>query len=167
MASDTLTRGSVFAASLRRRTPAPTIRSADNEILALRARKSAAEEALVRRSVAITSKSVNDAIRNIRPGMREADVQALIESGFRSGGGDAHPGFATNVSAGMNATTAHHRADEAVLEAGKLVLMDVGASYHGYSADVTRTVPEFSTKSAASSPSTAAVTVSVPPSMIC
>jgi Xaa-Pro aminopeptidase len=84
---------------------------------------------------------VNNAIRNIHPGVHEYDVQAMIESGFRSGGGDSHPGFATNVSAGMNSTTAHHRADDAPLEAGKLVLMDVGAAYQGYSADVTRTVP--------------------------
>ncbi len=139
--NDTLTRGSVFAATLRRRVPAPTIRSADTEILALRGRKSAAEEQLVRRSAAITSQSVNNAIRNIRPGLHEYDVQAMLEAGFRSGGGDSHPGFATNVSAGMNSTTAHHRADDAPLEAGKLVLMDVGAAYHGYSADVTRTVP--------------------------
>ena len=139
--NDTLTRGSVFAAALRRRAPVPTIRSADNEILALRGRKSAAEEQLVRRSAAITSESVNNAIRSIHPGLHEYDVQAMLEAGFRSGGGDAHPGFATNVSAGMNSTTAHHRAAEAPLEAGKLVLMDVGAAYQGYSADVTRTVP--------------------------
>jgi Xaa-Pro aminopeptidase len=139
--NDTLTRGSVFAAALRRRTPSPTIRSADNEILALRGRKSAAEEQLVRRSTAITSQSVNNAIRNIHPGLHEYDVQAMLEAGFRSGGGDSHPGFATNVSAGMNSTTAHHRAADAPLEAGKLVLMDVGAAYQGYSADVTRTAP--------------------------
>jgi Xaa-Pro aminopeptidase len=139
--NDTLTRGSVFAATLRRRSPAPTIRSADTEILALRGRKSAAEEQLVRRSTAITSQSVNNAIRNIHPGLHEYDVQAMLEAGFRSGGGDSHPGFATNVSAGMNSTTAHHRADDAPLEAGKLVLMDVGAAVQGYSADVTRTVP--------------------------
>jgi len=139
--NDTLTRGSVFVAALRRRTPAPTILSADSAILALRGRKSAAEEQLVRRSAAITSQSVNNAIRSIRPGLHEYDVQAMLESGFRSGGGDSHPGFATNVSAGMNSTTAHHRADDAPLVAGKLVLMDVGAAYQGYSADVTRTVP--------------------------
>ena len=139
--NDTLTRGSVFAATLRRRNPTPVIRSADTEILALRGRKSAAEEQLVRKSAAITAQSVNNAIRNIHPGLHEYDVQAMIESGFRSGGGDSHPGFATNVSAGINSTTAHHRADTALLEAGKLVLMDVGAAYQGYSADVTRTVP--------------------------
>ena len=95
----------------------------------------------MRRATAITSESVTNAIRNIHPGLHEYDVQAMLEAGFRSGGGDSHPGFATNVSAGMNSTTAHHRADTAPLEAGSLVLMDVGAAYQGYSADVTRTVP--------------------------
>lgn len=139
--TDTLTRGWVLAAGLRRRLPHVSIRSADVELLALRARKSEAEQALLRRAASITAQSVNDAIRGIRPGQHEYHVQSAIEGGFRSRGGDAHPGFATNVSAGMNATTAHHRAAEAVLESGALVLMDVGAAYEGYSADVTRTVP--------------------------
>ncbi|MEP6692107.1 MAG: aminopeptidase P family protein [Gemmatimonadaceae bacterium] len=139
--NDTLTRGSVFAAALNRRTPAPVIRTADPELLALRARKSAAEQLLVRRSAEITAQSVNEAIHGIKPGQHEYDVQAAIESGFRTRGGDTHTGFATNVSAGINSTTAHHRAADAPLEAGKLVLMDVGAAYQGYSADLTRTVP--------------------------
>ena len=70
--TDTLTRGSVFASALRLRTPAPTIRSADNEILALRGRKSAAEEQLVRRSADITAKSVNNAI--LHDGRHEVDL---------------------------------------------------------------------------------------------
>jgi Xaa-Pro aminopeptidase len=139
--TDTLTRGSVFASALRHRLPNAIVRSADAELLALRARKSAAEQALVRRAASITAQSVNDAIRGIRPGQHEYEVQAAIEAGFRSRGGDAHPGFATNVSAGINSTTAHHRAADATLESGALVLMDVGAAHEGYSADVTRTVP--------------------------
>ncbi|MEP6730459.1 MAG: aminopeptidase P N-terminal domain-containing protein [bacterium] len=139
--TDTLTRGYVFASTLRRRLPSATIQSADAEILALRARKSETEQVLIHKSAEITSQSVNDAIRSIRPGQHEYHVQAMIESGFRSRGADAHPGFATNVSAGMNSTTAHHRAAEAVLEGGAMVLMDVGAAYQGYAADLTRTVP--------------------------
>lgn len=146
---DTLTRGWTFAAALPRRTPGVVIRSADTTILALRARKSPAEQALVRRSAAITSASVNDAIRAIAPGQHEYDVQARIEAGFRSGGGDPHPGFATNVSAGINSTAAHHRAGDALLTNGALVLMDVGASFQGYAADVTRTVPVSGTFSPA------------------
>ena len=72
--------------------------------------------------------------------MREYEIQASIESGFRSRGAD-RPGFATNVSAGANATIVHHRAADDVAEAGALVLMDVGAAWQGYTADITRTVP--------------------------
>jgi Xaa-Pro aminopeptidase len=146
---DTLTRGWTFAAALRRRTPGAFVRSADTTILALRARKSPAEQALVRRAASITSASVDDAIRAIAPGQHEYDVQARIEAGFRSGGGDPHPGFATNVSAGVNSTAAHHRAGDALLTSGALALMDVGASFHGYAADVTRTVPVSGTFSPA------------------
>jgi Xaa-Pro aminopeptidase len=138
---DSLTRAAAFVGALRRRSPAPEVRWADSTILALRAKKTDGELALIRESARITSESVNDAIRGIRPGQHEYSVQAAIESGFRARGGDTHTGFATNVSAGENSTTAHHRAGDAPLEAGKLVLMDVGAAYQGYSADLTRTVP--------------------------
>ena len=137
---DSLTRGAAFAAALRRRTPAPTLRSADAQLDALRARKSDAERALLRRAAEVTSASLRETIARMRPGMREYEIQASIEAGFRSRGAD-RPGFATNVSAGANATIVHHRAADDVAEAGALVLMDVGAAWQGYTADVTRTVP--------------------------
>ncbi len=138
---DSLTRAVAFVGGLRRRAPAPDVRWADSIVLALRARKSDAELALIRESARITSESVNDAIAGIRPGQHEYSMQAAIEAGFRARGGDTHTGFATNVSAGANATTAHHRAADAPLETGTLVLMDVGAAVEGYSADLTRTAP--------------------------
>ena len=137
---DSLTRGASFAATLRRRTPAPTLRSADAQLDALRARKSDAERAMLRRAAEVTSASLRETIARMRPGMREYEIQASIESGFRTRGAD-RPGFATNVSAGANATIVHHRAADDVAEAGALVLMDVGAAWQGYTADITRTVP--------------------------
>ena len=88
----------------------------------------------------MTSESLRETIARMRPGMREYEIQASIEHGFRSRGAD-RPGFATNVSAGVNATIVHHRASEDVADAGELVLMDVGAAWQGYTADITRTVP--------------------------
>ena len=137
---DSLTRGAAFSAALRRRTPAPMLRSADAHLDSLRARKSDAEMALIRRAAEVTSAALRETIARIRPGMREYEIQASIEHGFRSRGAD-RPGFATNVSAGVNATIVHHRASDDVAEAGALVLMDVGAAWQGYTADVTRTVP--------------------------
>ena len=137
---DSLTRGGAFAAALRRRTPAPVLRSADEQLDSLRARKSDAERALLRRAAEVTSASLRETIARMRPGMREHEIQASIEAGFRSRGAD-RPGFATNVSAGVNTTIVHHRAADDVAEAGALVLMDVGAAWQGYTADITRTVP--------------------------
>jgi Xaa-Pro aminopeptidase len=139
-APDSLTRGSAFAAQLRRRTPAPELRAADELLDSLRARKSEAELALLRRAAEVTSASLRETIAGMRPGMREYEIQASIEHGFRVRGAD-RPGFATNVSAGANATTVHHRAGDDAAQAGMLVLMDVGAAWQGYTADVTRTVP--------------------------
>ena len=137
---DSLTRGAAFAAELRRRTPSPVLRSADDQLDSLRAQKSEAEIALIRRAATITSASVTETIARMRPGMHEYEIQASIEHGFRVRGAD-RPGFATNVSAGENTTTMHHRAGDEVVDAGMLVLMDVGAAWQGYTADLTRTVP--------------------------
>ncbi|HEU4720535.1 MAG TPA: M24 family metallopeptidase, partial [Gemmatimonadaceae bacterium] len=137
---DSLTRGAAFAAALGRRTPAPVLRSADAQLDSLRARKSDAELAMLRRAADVTSAALRETIARIRPGMREYEIQASIEHGFRSRGAD-RPGFATNVSAGRNATVVHHRASDDVAESGALVLMDVGAAWQGYTADITRTVP--------------------------
>jgi Xaa-Pro aminopeptidase len=139
-APDSLTRGAAFAAALSRRSPAPVLRPADAHLDSLRARKSDAERALLRRAADVTSAALRETIARIRPGMREYEIQASIEHGFRSRGAD-RPGFATNVSAGANATIVHHRASDDVVAAGTLVLMDVGAAWQGYTADVTRTVP--------------------------
>jgi Xaa-Pro aminopeptidase len=137
---DSLTRGAAFAAELRRRAPSLVLRSADAQLDSLRARKSDAELALIRRAADVTSDALRETIARIRPGMPEYEIQARIEYGFRSRGAD-RPGFATNVSAGANATVVHHRASGDVAAPGALVLMDVGAAWQGYTADVTRTVP--------------------------
>jgi len=137
---DSLTRASAFTAALSRRAPPPVLRSADAQLDSLRAQKSVAELALLRRAAEVTSAALRETIARMRPGMHEYEIQASIEAGFRSRGAD-RPGFATNVSSGANTTIVHHRAADDVAESGELVLMDVGAAWQGYTADVTRTVP--------------------------
>jgi Xaa-Pro aminopeptidase len=72
--------------------------------------------------------------------MNEFELQALIEYTFRRNGAD-RPSFATIVGSGPNSTTLHYNADDRFIEANDVVVMDVGASYKGYAADVTRTIP--------------------------
>jgi Xaa-Pro aminopeptidase len=66
---DSLTRGAAFAAELRRRTPAVTPRSADEQLDSLRARKSDAELALIRRAADLTWAPLSETLARRRPGM--------------------------------------------------------------------------------------------------
>ena len=105
-----------------------------------RGRKSPAELALIRRAVEITNDAHREAMRVARPGMHEYELEAAIEYVFRKNGAE-RPAFASIVGSGPNATTLHYNANDRKTLPGELVVMDVGASYRGYSADVTRTIP--------------------------
>ena len=113
----------------------------------LRGRKSAAELELIRTSVNITIEAQRQAFQALEPEMNEFEVQSLIEYMFRRNGAD-RPSFATIVGSGPNSTTLHYNANDRVMRAGEVVVMDIGASYRGYAADVTRTVPVSGTFSA-------------------
>ena len=126
--------------ALTAKHPGVTVRSANAIVADLRRRKSPAELDLLRKSIALTIEAQREAMRLIEPGMNEFEVQALIEYTFRRYGSD-RPGFATIVGSGPNSTTLHYNADDRFMHAGEMVVMDIGAAYRGYSADVTRTVP--------------------------
>jgi Xaa-Pro aminopeptidase len=106
----------------------------------LRGTKSPAELDLIRKAVTVTVEAQKEAMRAIEPGMNEFEIQALIEYTFRRNGAD-RPSFGTIVGSGPNSTTLHYNADDRFMNAGEVVVMDIGASYRGYAADVTRTVP--------------------------
>ena len=106
----------------------------------LRGRKTPAELALIRRAVEITVEAHREAMRAARPGMHEYELEAAIEYVFRRSGAE-RPGFASIIGSGPNSTTLHYNANDRKTAPGDVVVMDVGASYMGYSADVTRTIP--------------------------
>ena len=106
----------------------------------MRLHKSDAELALMRQAASITAEAHIAAMRDVRPGMHEYEVQAQIEYTFRRRGawGWAYPSI---VAAGANGCILHYRAGNTVLGAGELMLVDAGAEVDGYAADVTRTSP--------------------------
>lgn len=114
----------------------------------LRGTKSPAEIELIRKAVEITSRAQREAMRLVEPGLNEFEVQALVEYTFRRNGAD-RPGFASIIASGPNSTTLHYMRDDRFMQAGETLVMDIGASYRGYSADVTRTVPVSGTFSSA------------------
>jgi Xaa-Pro aminopeptidase len=133
-----------LVAALRRAHPQLVVSSAAPLVEQLRGRKSPAELALIRRAVEITVAAQAEAFRTMRAGAHEYEVEAAIEHTFRRSGAE-RPSFATIVGSGPNATTLHYTANDRLIQRGDVVVMDIGASFNGYSADVTRTVPATGT----------------------
>ena len=105
-----------------------------------RGKKSDLEQRYIRQAVDITVLAQREAMAALEPGMNEFEIQSLIEYTFRRNGAD-RPSFSTIVGSGPNSTTLHYNADDRFIQPNDVVVMDIGASYKGYAADVTRTVP--------------------------
>jgi Xaa-Pro aminopeptidase len=121
---------------------APTARLKDIApmLAELRKGKSPAEVALVRKAVAITGDAQAAAIRLVAPGVPEYRVEGAILGAFIGGGGQ-RAGFASIVGSGPNSTILHYNANRRTMRAGDLVVIDIGAEYFYYTADITRTLP--------------------------
>lgn len=138
-ARDTLTRGGAFVAALRKRHRGLEVGDLHPVVNAMRATKTSAEVVILKRAIALTDQAHLVALGAVRPGAWEYEVEAAIEHTFRSAG--AGPAFSSIVGSGPNSTTLHYVANDRRMEAGDVVVMDVGATVEGYAADITRTVP--------------------------
>ncbi len=106
----------------------------------LRAVKSAAEVAVMQQAVDITEKAFRRLLQFITPGVWENQIEAEIIHEFmmnRSAG----PAYSSIIASGDRARTLHYVANNQECKDGEMVLMDFGAEYGGYCADLTRTVP--------------------------
>ena len=129
-----------FVAALVRRHPGLQVKSAGQLVAQLRGKKSAREQAMLRRAVDITVLAHRAAARAIHPEMYEFEIESVIEETFRRNGSE-RPGFASIVGSGPNSTVLHYNVNDRLMRAGDVVVIDIGALYKGYSADVTRTYP--------------------------
>jgi Xaa-Pro aminopeptidase len=136
-----------FVRAALSKRPNVTVKSANLAVFQLRRVKSPAELDLIRKAVAISIDAQREAMRAMEPGQNEFETQALVEYTFRRNGAE-RPSFATIVGSGPNSTTLHYNADDRFFGNNDVVVMDIGASYGGYAADVTRTVPVSGTYSA-------------------
>ncbi|HEY2930611.1 MAG TPA: aminopeptidase P family protein [Acidobacteriota bacterium] len=128
-----------FANRLRERFPVVNIRDASDIFASLRQVKEAQEIENVKRAIDITSDGLLDAIRKVAPGMYEYEVQAVIDSNYTKNGTEA--AFPSIIGSGRNSTILHYEENNRKMNAGDLLLMDVGAEFDYYAADITRTVP--------------------------
>jgi Xaa-Pro aminopeptidase len=91
-------------------------------------------------AIDITREAHVAAMAAARPGMYEYEVEAILRGIFRRHGSE-RPAYTPIVGSGENATVLHYRKNDRRMEAGDLLLIDAGAEYGYYAADVTRTFP--------------------------
>jgi Xaa-Pro aminopeptidase len=129
-----------FMNELARKHADGMVTDANRLVLKLRGEKSAGEVALLQKSIDITLRAHEEVMRMLAPGWNEFEVQALVEYTFRRNGAE-RPGFTSIAGSGDNGTTLHYWRNDRATQAGELMVLDIGSSYGGYSADVTRTLP--------------------------
>ncbi len=117
-----------------------TIEDGTEILKKMRAHKSRAEIAMMRRAIAATAEGYRAVFRMLRPGVNEREIQNALENAYRECG-VVRPAFNTIVGAGLNSTVLHYMANKAEARDGDLVVIDSGASFGAYCADVTRTLP--------------------------
>lgn len=106
----------------------------------LREIKQPEELVLMQKAIDITVEGLAEAIRGLKPGMTEYQAQAIVEFYFKYRGAE-YPGYGSISGGGENTCVLHYVTNRRRLAEGDLLLMDMGAEYHGYTADVTRTIP--------------------------
>ena len=106
----------------------------------LREIKQQEELVLMQKAVDMTVLGFEEAIRAIKSGMTEYQAQAIVEYYFKHHGSE-YPGYGSISGGGENSCVLHYVTNRKKLSDGDMLLMDMGAEYHGYTADITRTVP--------------------------
>jgi Xaa-Pro aminopeptidase len=120
--------------------PQKKIKDARGAIETLRMIKSPGEIAFLRKAIDLTVDSHLQAMEMLRPGLMEYQVGARMVEVHAMGGSEAE-GYAPIVGSGPNSTALHYDRLDRKIADGDIVVLDVGAQFSGYSADITRTIP--------------------------
>lgn len=106
----------------------------------LREVKQPEEIVLMRKAIDITCLAHAEMIRALEPNMAEYQAQAVVEYMFKNMGAE-YEGYNSIVGGGENSCILHYETNRKKLDGGDMLVVDAGAEYHGYTADVTRTMP--------------------------
>lgn len=106
----------------------------------LRQIKSEEEIVLLKKAIDITCDAQIELMKALKPDMTEYQSEAIIEFVFKNNGAE-YPGFPSILGGGENSCILHYTSNRKTLTGNDLLVSDIGAEYHNYTADVTRTIP--------------------------
>ena len=133
-------------AHLQAKHPTAQLKDAFPQVARLRMRKDAGEIRAIRRACEITVDSILRSARFIRPGVDERTLEGELEAGFKAGGAQ-RPAFDSIIKSGPNSLwpwrilAAHYDRRNRKLQAGELVIFDVGCEWNRYASDLGRSFP--------------------------
>lgn len=138
-AAETQTRDARFIRDIQERFPLHRYGRLAKLTHALRPVKSALEVELISKACAITREGFLRVLKFVKPGVNECEVEAEFAHEFIRRRGR----FAYNpiIASGANSNVLHYNANDQPCKKGDLLLLDVGAAYANYNADMTRTIP--------------------------
>ena len=125
---------------LSQKFPGLKIKSAVSLMSKLREIKSIDEIGIIKKAINITGEGLKKAMKACKPGAWEYELRAAIEYEMLRNGCD-YPAFPSIIGSGANSLILHYEDDNMQMDKSQVVVMDVGAEYEGYSADITRTIP--------------------------
>ncbi len=134
------TRDYRFIKEMRDRYPLHTFQRSAKILNKLRAIKTPLEVEVMQNAMDITEKTFRRLLEFIKPGVMEYEIEAEIWHSFLSNR-SSRPAYGSIIASGDRARTLHYVFNNEECKDGELVLMDFGALYGGYAADLTRTVP--------------------------
>ncbi len=129
----------VFAEELRKKNPWLEIKNAHPLFSTARTVKSSEEIEAMKKAIAITQKGIEAILSHIGP-MKEYQLESYFDQAIKYHGATGYA-FPTIAASGKNATCLHYQENQADAEENDLILFDLGASYHMYCADISRTFP--------------------------
>ncbi len=129
-----------YALELQHRFPLHDYKRSAPELIKLRSCKSTIEIELIKQSIEITEKAFRRVLKFVKPAVMEFEIEAEIIHEFVR---NRATGYAYDpiIASGKNACVLHYIKNEMECIDGDLLLMDFGAEYANYAADLTRTIP--------------------------
>jgi Xaa-Pro aminopeptidase len=129
-----------FIAEMKSRYPLHNYARAAKIMKELRGVKTKGEVAVMQKAIDITDNTFRRLLKFIKPGVMEYEIEAEIFHSFLSQRATGQA-YGSIIASGDRARTLHYVSNNQECKSGELILMDFGAEYGGYCADLTRTIP--------------------------